>query len=100
MSTTDLDTPTKAEERTERPKRYTVVFVNDDFTPMDFVVGVLTRIFGLSVEDAVRIMLEIHRKGRGHVGLYPFEVAETKCMQAMDAARRHELPFRCEPHPE
>lgn len=95
MSSTVLDSRTAS--KTERPKRYTVVFLNDDFTPMDFVVAVLQRFLGLDVDKAVQVTLDIHKKGRGAVGLYPFEVAETKAIQIMDAAKAYEFPLTCRP---
>lgn len=95
MTVADHDTTTKTRSATKRPNRYTAVFVNDDFTPMEFVVQILVQIFNQSVEDAEAIMMRIHRAGRGNVGLYTYEIAETKVAQAMDASKRYEYPLRC-----
>lgn len=95
MAITEKDTRTSS--KTQRPKRYTVVFLNDDFTPMDFVMMVLTKIFGQSFEEAERLTWDIHKKGRGNAGLFTLEVAETKVAHAMAVARAHEFPFTCQP---
>jgi len=95
MSNTDLDTRTRS--RTARPSRYTVLFLNDDFTPVEFVMQIMMQIFGQSVEEAERITMQIHKKGRGNVGLYSHEVAETKVAQAMQTARAYEFPLTCSP---
>lgn len=95
MSNTELTTKTRS--RTARPSRYTVLFINDEFTPMDFVIQIMMKIFGQSVEEAERITMEIHRNGRGNVGLYSYEVAETKVAQAMETAKAYEFPLTCSP---
>tara|TARA_A100001037_G_C15031677_1_gene581250 strand:- start:19 stop:261 length:243 start_codon:yes stop_codon:yes gene_type:complete len=74
---------------------YKVLLLNDDYTPMEFVVIVLVRIFGMSQEKATEVMLNVHRRGVGICGVYPFEVAETKVTQVMDLARRNEHPLHC-----
>ena len=74
---------------------YKVLLLNDDYTPMEFVVIVLVRIFGMSQEKATEVMLNVHRRGVGVCGVYPFEVAETKVTQVMDLARRNEHPLQC-----
>ena len=74
---------------------YKVLLLNDDYTPMEFVVIVLVRIFGMSQEKATEVMLNVHRRGVGICGVYPFEVAETKVTQVMDLARRNEHPLQC-----
>jgi ATP-dependent Clp protease adaptor protein ClpS len=97
MSDYELETRDRA--KTQRPKKFTVVFINDDFTPVDFVIQILTSVFGQTAEDAARITMDIHQKGKGAVGMYPFEVAETKSAQAMSAAKAWEYPLTCKPEP-
>lgn len=97
MSQADL--ATKSKSKTAKPKRYTVVFLNDDFTPVEFVMQVMMQIFKQSLEDAERITLDIHKKGKGTVGVYSHEIAETKVAQVMDAAKRYEYPLTCSPAP-
>lgn len=96
MSTTDLETPVDTEKKVKKPKRYFVVFVNDDFTPMEFVMEVLVRIFKLTPDEAEAKTMEIHAKGRGAVGPYPHEIAETRQVQTMQWARKFEFPLACE----
>ena len=80
---------------TERPKMYSVVILNDDYTPMEFVVYILENIFNKSYEEAKQIMLHIHRKGSGICGVYTFDVAETKAKQVIDFAKKNEHPLEC-----
>lgn len=86
---------TKTSTKTKRPSLYKVLLLNDDYTPMEFVVHVLERIFGLTNTQAVEIMLTVHRKGVAVVGVFSFEVAETRVMQVMEYARRNEHPLQC-----
>ena len=86
---------TKTRTRTQRPPMYKVMLLNDDFTPMEFVVHVLERFFGLSHAHAFEIMLTVHKKGLAVVGVFSYEVAETKVAQVMDFARRHQHPLQC-----
>lgn len=86
---------TTTDPKTARPPLYKVVLLNDDFTPMDFVVYVLEHIFHHTHEDAIRIMLDVHTRGAGVCGIYTREVAETKVLQVTDLARTHEHPLRC-----
>jgi ATP-dependent Clp protease adaptor protein ClpS len=86
---------TKTKPRTKRPNLYRVLLLNDDYTPMDFVVHVLERFFNKSREDATRIMLHVHQNGVGECGIYTYEVAETKVTQVMDFARKHQHPLQC-----
>jgi ATP-dependent Clp protease adaptor protein ClpS len=86
---------TKTKTRTQRPPLYTVLLLNDDYTPMEFVVHVLERFFGVSHQHAVELMLTVHRKGVAVVGVFSFEIAETKVTQVMDYARRHQHPLQC-----
>ncbi|HLB06524.1 MAG TPA: ATP-dependent Clp protease adapter ClpS [Alphaproteobacteria bacterium] len=90
---TGLATQTKP--RTRRPSMYKVLLLNDDYTPMEFVVVVLERFFQKNREEATRIMLHVHQHGVGVCGVFPYEVAETKVNQVMDFARRHEHPLQC-----
>ncbi|AZU04394.1 ATP-dependent Clp protease adaptor protein ClpS [Glycocaulis alkaliphilus] len=85
----------KTRPRTERPSMYKVLLLNDDFTPMEFVIQVLMVIFHKDQEDATRIMLHVHQNGVGVCGVFTFEVAETKVAQVMDAARRAQHPLQC-----
>ena len=85
----------KTRTRTKKPSMYKVLLLNDDFTPMEFVIVVLVRIFGMAQENAQEVMLHVHRRGVGVCGVYPFEVAETKVSQVVDFARRNEHPLQC-----
>ena len=79
----------------KRPPMYKVVLLNDDYTPMEFVVYVLERIFRKGRDEATQIMLHVHQKGIGVCGVYPFEIAETKVSQVEDVARRNQHPLQC-----
>ncbi len=81
--------------KTKRPPLYKVLLLNDDFTPMEFVVHVLERFFGMSHAQAFELMLTVHKKGVAVVGVFAFEIAETKVGQVMDFARRHQHPLQC-----
>jgi ATP-dependent Clp protease adaptor protein ClpS len=91
----DASLLTKTKPKTERPPLYKVMLLNDDYTPMEFVVHVLERFFGLTHAQAFEIMLTVHKKGLAVVGVFSFEVAETKVAQVMDFARRHQHPLQC-----
>lgn len=82
-------------QKTEPPKMYQVLMLNDDYTPMEFVVHVLERFFNKSRDEATQIMLHVHHHGVGECGIYTYEVAETKVTQVMDFARRHQHPLQC-----
>ncbi|WP_439817467.1 ATP-dependent Clp protease adapter ClpS [Zavarzinia sp. CC-PAN008] len=86
---------TKVKPKTQKPSMYKVLLLNDDYTPMEFVVHVLERFFNKSREEATRVMLHVHQKGVGVCGVYTFEVAETKVTQVIDFARRHSHPLQC-----
>jgi ATP-dependent Clp protease adaptor protein ClpS len=86
---------TRTRTETKKPSLYRVLLLNDDYTPMEFVVFVLERLFQKSREDATRIMLHVHQNGVGVCGVYTYEVAETKVAQVMDLARRNEHPLQC-----
>jgi ATP-dependent Clp protease adaptor protein ClpS len=85
----------KTRTRTQRPPLYKVLILNDDYTPMEFVVHVLERFFGMSHAQAFELMLTVHKKGIAVVGVYSYEVAETKVAQVMDFAQRHQHPLQC-----
>ena len=86
---------TKVRPKTKKPSLYKVLLLNDDYTPMEFVVHVLERFFNKGAEEATRIMLHVHQKGVGVCGVYTYEVAETKVAQVIDFARRHQHPLQC-----
>ena len=86
---------TKTKPKTKRPSLYRVLLLNDDYTPMEFVVHVLERFFNKSRQEATDIMLTVHRRGVGVCGVFTFEVAETKVAQVMDFARANEQPLQC-----
>ena len=92
---TDTGTITKTRPKTKRPNLYRVLLLNDDYTPMEFVVLVLQDVFNKSREDAMRIMMHVHQKGVGECGVYPYEVAETKVTRVMDTARKNLHPLQC-----
>ncbi|MBC6402422.1 MAG: ATP-dependent Clp protease adapter ClpS [Hyphomonadaceae bacterium] len=85
----------KEKPRTRKPSMYRVLLMNDDYTPMEFVVSILIGIFNKTAEEATRIMLNVHQIGVGTCGVYTFEVAETKVAQVMDAAKRNQHPLQC-----
>lgn len=85
----------KTRPATQKPSMYKVYLLNDDYTPMEFVVQVLESIFNKSPEDAMRIMLEVHQSGLGLCGIYTFEIAETKVTQTLAAARHEQHPLQC-----
>jgi ATP-dependent Clp protease adaptor protein ClpS len=85
----------KAKPKTKKPSMYKVLMLNDDYTPMEFVVHILERFFNKNRSEATRIMLHVHRRGVGVCGVYTYEVAETKVTQVMDFARQHQHPLQC-----
>jgi ATP-dependent Clp protease adaptor protein ClpS len=86
---------TRTKPKTKKPSLYRVLILNDDYTPMEFVVHVLERFFQKDREAATRIMLHVHNHGVGECGVYTYEVAETKVTQVMDFARQHQHPLQC-----
>ncbi|MEW9808422.1 ATP-dependent Clp protease adapter ClpS [Mesorhizobium marinum] len=86
---------TRTRPKTKKPSLYRVLILNDDYTPMEFVVHVLERFFQKDREAATRIMLHVHNHGVGECGVYTFEVAETKVSQVMDFARQNQHPLQC-----
>ena len=85
----------EAPPKVKKPKMYKVVMINDDYTPMEFVVVVLERFFGKNHTQAFEIMLTVHKKGMAVVGIFSHEIAETKVAQVMDFSRRHQHPLQC-----
>ena len=85
----------KVKPKTKKPSLYKVLMLNDDYTPMEFVVNVLEQVFAKSTEEAMRIMLHVHQRGVGICGVFTYEVAETKVNQVMDAARKNQHPLQC-----
>ena len=86
---------TRTRTRTKQPSPYKVLMLNDDYTPMEFVVLCLQRFFRMSIEDATRVMLHVHQKGVGVCGIFTYEVAETKVAQVMDFAKQNQHPLQC-----
>lgn len=86
---------TRTKIKTKKPSLYRVLLLNDDYTPMEFVIHVLERFFRKDREAATRIMLHVHNHGVGECGVFTFEVAETKVTQVMDFARQHQHPLQC-----
>lgn len=86
---------TRTKPQAKRPSLYRVLLLNDDYTPMEFVVHVLQRFFNKNTDEANRIMLHVHHHGVGECGVFTYEVAETKVTQVMDFARKHQHPLQC-----
>ncbi|MBB6124283.1 ATP-dependent Clp protease adaptor protein ClpS [Sphingobium subterraneum] len=86
---------TRTRTRTKKPSLYKVLMLNDDYTPMEFVVHVLQRFFKMDMEEATRVMLHVHQRGVGICGIFSYEVAETKVNQVMDFARQNQHPLQC-----
>jgi ATP-dependent Clp protease adaptor protein ClpS len=86
---------TKTRPKTKRPSLYRVLLLNDDYTPMEFVVHVIMRFFAKPQDEATRIMLHVHNHGVGECGVFTYEVAETKVTQVMDFARKNQHPLQC-----
>ncbi len=97
-----LDGPVvqEAKPRLQKPQLYKVILLNDDYTPMEFVVIILERFFAKNREDATRIMLHVHQKGIGVCGIYIREIAETKVRQVLSYAQEHKHPLQCTMEPE
>jgi len=91
----NLGVATKTRTATKKPNPYKVLILNDDYTPMEFVVLVLKRFFNMDMDQATRVMLHVHQKGVGICGTFSYEVAETKVTQVMDFARKNEHPLQC-----
>jgi len=86
---------TKTRAKPKKPSQFKVLMLNDDYTPMEFVVLVLKRFFQMDLEQATRVMLHVHQKGVGVCGIFPYEIAETKVNQVMDFARQNQHPLQC-----
>jgi len=98
MPSRQLDAPPVVERQTERvkpPPMFQVFILNDDFTPMEFVVLVLQQFFGMGREKATQVMLRVHREGRGVCGVYPRDLAATKVEQVCNFSRQHQQPLQC-----
>ena len=93
--TPEADLVLETKPKTERPKMYKIILLNDDYTPMEFVVYVLRRFFSIDESQAHTIMMTMHNKGSAVVGVFSHDVAETKVMQVMDCARKHQHPLQC-----
>ena len=94
-SDTNIGVVERTTTKTRKPSMYKVVMLNDDYTPMEFVILVLERFFSKSHEEATNIMLHVHQKGVGICGVFTYEVAETKVTQVMDLAQQQEHPLQC-----
>lgn len=90
-----VGTATKTRTKSKKPSQFKVLLLNDDYTPMEFVVLVLKRFFNMDMEQATRVMLHVHQKGVGICGIFPYEIAETKVNQVMDFARQNQHPLQC-----
>jgi len=86
---------TRTRTKPKKPSQFKVLMLNDDYTPMEFVVMVLKRFFRMDMEQATRVMLHVHQRGVGVCGIYPYEIAETKVNQVMDFARENQHPLQC-----
>ena len=86
---------TQTKAKTQKPSMYRVLLLNDDYTPMEFVVLVLQRFFSMGIEDATRVMLQVHQQGVAVCGVFTYEVAETKVSQVIDFARENQHPLQC-----
>jgi len=91
----DTGVVTRTRPKTKRPSLYRVLLLNDDYTPMEFVVAILQEVFNKNQDDAWRIMMHVHQSGVGECGVFPYEVAETKVMRVMDAAQKNQHPLQC-----
>ena len=91
----DTGVVVRTKPKTKKPAMYKVIMLNDDYTPMEFVILVLERFFKKSSEEATQIMMHVHQKGVGVCGVFTYEVAETKVQQVMDLARQHQHPLQC-----
>jgi len=91
----DTGVVTRTRPRTKKPSNYKVLMLNDDYTPMEFVVLVLQRFFSMGIEDATRVMLQVHQQGVAVCGVFTYEVAETKVAQVIDFARENQHPLQC-----
>ena len=86
---------TKQVTKTKKPSMYKVILLNDDFTPMEFVIHILQRFFKMTTEEATQVMLQVHQKGVGICGIFTYEIAETKVNQVLSFAQQNEHPLQC-----
>jgi ATP-dependent Clp protease adaptor protein ClpS len=86
---------TKEQVKTRKPPLYKCILLNDDYTPMEFVVEILKSVFHKSQADATRIMLHVHQNGMGVAGVFPYEIAETKVRTVEELAKEHQFPLKC-----
>jgi ATP-dependent Clp protease adaptor protein ClpS len=91
----EIGIATKTRAKPKKPSQYRVLMLNDDYTPMEFVVMVLKRFFRMDLDEATQVMLQVHQRGVGVCGVYPYEVAETKVNQVMDFAKQNQHPLQC-----
>lgn len=91
----NVGTLTKTKHKTKKPAMYKVLLLNDDFTPMEFVIHILQGFFNMTVEQATEVMLQVHTKGVGVCGVFTFEVAETKVVKVCDYAKQNGHPLQC-----
>ncbi len=91
----EIGIATRTKARPKKPSQFKVLMLNDDYTPMEFVVIVLKRFFHMDLEQATRVMLHVHQRGVGVCGIFPYEIAETKVNQVMDFARKNQHPLQC-----
>ena len=90
-----LGVATRTRTKPKKPSQFKVLMLNDDYTPMEFVVQVLKQFFSMDMEQATRVMLHVHQRGVGVCGIFPYEIAETKVNQVMDFARQNQHPLQC-----
>ena len=95
MEDRDTKTLIRDEEKLKEPREYVVILLNDDYTTRDFVVDILRVVFHKGPDEATRIMLNVHHTGRGVVGIYTWDIANTKARQVHDIAKQHEFPLKC-----
>ena len=95
LDDSDTGVVTRTRPRTKKPSNYKVLMLNDDYTPMEFVVLILQRYFSMDIEDATRVMLQVHQQGVAVCGVFTYEVAETKVSQVIDFARENQHPLQC-----
>lgn len=99
-NTSDIGVLVRAVPKTRKPSMYKVLMLNDDYTPMEFVVHVLERFFNKNRDEATNIMLHVHKKGVGVCGVFTYEVAESKVSLVMDLARQNQHPLQCTIEPD
>ena len=97
---TDSAIKDRVEDKTEEPKLYNVILLNDDYTTMEFVVLILEQVFLKSPAEAFRVMMHVHTQGKGLCGLYPYDIAETKIQTVHEMAKEHGFPLRADMEPE